>query len=661
MRPLLPALLFSFHSLVAHGATPAQAAEGDILIRKLNCAACHDTFPNGIPGPDLANVSDRLDAAALESMIITPHRLRPASRMPGLFHPPGNNGEKPPGIAPLLHYLRSLKATTSVAKVPPGDPRKGGELFNTIGCRACHDSPGPANPAGAPPSAPLPMGVLPSHSELVAYLRSPGTDLMPALGLSPQEAADLSAWLHSHRGDHTPGDHPALDQDLIKRGRTLFRSLRCASCHESPENPLPAPPPIPIIDWEAGCLAPEPEKGAAHFAITRSQQDAIRAAARSTAPPSAAEHVDHFLTLYNCYACHERNGKGGPSDSLRAYFTATEQMAESYGDFGLLPPKLDHVGRKLTRGWLRKILLHGHGAVRPYLATRMPHYDIPTSEVEAFLDHLEQADLRNPPLSIDVSGLLGHQRGHYGRDLIGENGLNCITCHGLKEKRPRGAPSIDLTHTVTRLRPAYFKELLLDPQSVQPGTLMPTLFLNRPKAEQEVEQLWTYLKELDQRRLPDGLLNRGDFELKPSESGRPIILRTFMEHVGTHSIAVGYPEGTHFAFDAYSARWSLVWKGRFLDALSTWDDRYATPARPLGQELYRFPIQKSGREFLGYRLRNDGIPVFRYRENGTEIEDWVEIRPGGAIRRGLRRNGKVQHQNLQLEDEQALFRDAVKN
>ena len=353
-----------------------------------------------------------------------------------------------------------------------------------------------------------------------------------------------------------------------------------------------------------------------------------------------------------------KGSEEGGGGTLDAY---CKKMAESYGDFGLLPPKLDHVGRKLTRGWLRKILLHGHGAVRPYLATRMPHYDIPTSEVEAFLDHLEQADLRNPPLSIDVSGLLGHQRGHYGRDLIGENGLNCITCHGLKEKRPRGAPSIDLTHTVTRLRPAYFKELLLDPQSVQPGTLMPPLFLNRPKAEQEVEQLWTYLKELDQRRLPDGLLNRGDFELKPSESGRPIILRTFMEHVGTHAIAVGYPEGTHFAFDAYSARWSLVWKGRFLDALSTWDDRYATPARPLGQELYRFPIQKSGREFLGYRLRNDGIPVFRYRENGTEIEDWVEIRPGGAIRRGLRRNGKVQHQNLQLEDEQALFRDAVKN
>ena len=69
-----------------------------------------------------------------------------------------------------------------------------------------------------------------------------------------------------------------------------------------------------------------------------------------------------------------------------------------------------------------------------------------------------------------------------------------------------------------------------------------------------------------------------------------------MEHVGTHAIAVGYPEGTHFAFDAYSARWSLV------ERAFTWNDRYATPARPLGRELYHFPIQKSG-EIPGYRQR----------------------------------------------------------
>ena len=48
----------------------------------------------------------------------------------------------------------------------------------------------------------------------------------------------------------------------------------------------------------AGCLAPEPEKGAAHFAITGSQQD--RAAARSTAPaqPNTSCPYDPLQLLY---------------------------------------------------------------------------------------------------------------------------------------------------------------------------------------------------------------------------------------------------------------------------------------------------------------------------------------------------------------------------
>ena len=73
-------------------------------------------------------------------------------------------------------------------------------------------------------------------------------------------------------------------------------------------------------------------------------------------------------------------------------------MAESYGDFGLCR-KLDHLGRKLTRaGFVRSSSRRS----RPYRGMLAKY---PNLEVEAFLDHLEQADLRNPPLSIDVSGL----------------------------------------------------------------------------------------------------------------------------------------------------------------------------------------------------------------------------------------------------------------
>ncbi|NIP97156.1 MAG: hypothetical protein GWO24_28470, partial [Akkermansiaceae bacterium] len=56
----------------------------------------------------------------------------------------------------------------------------------------------------------------------------------------------------------------------------------------------------------------------------------------------------------------------------------------------------------------------------------------------SLIEALEAADRRTPPVEIDVSGLPGHQRGHYGRDLMGSKGLNCITCHGLKDRRALG-------------------------------------------------------------------------------------------------------------------------------------------------------------------------------------------------------------------------------
>ncbi len=237
---------------------------------------------------------------------------------------------------------------------------------------------------------------------------------------------------------------------------------------------------------------------------------------------------------------------------------------------------------------------------------------------------------------------------------MGSKGLNCITCHGLKDRRALGAPTIDLTHTVRRLRPAWFKEVLLDPQSVQPGTLMPPLFLGRAAAAREVEQIWTYLKELDQRRLPDGLLRTGDFELNPADQGRPIVFRTFLEGVGTHAIAVGFPQGTHLAFDSHTSQWTLAWQGRFLDAMSTWDDRYATPAKPLGK-IYRFPRDDRKRHFQGFRLGPDGIPTFLYTEGGIEVHDSIAPHPDGLLHRTLRRGSTTTRQTVHLHNQDALF------
>jgi hypothetical protein len=190
---------------------------------------------------------------------------------------------------------------------------------------------------------------------------------------------------------------------------------------------------------------------------------------------------------------------------------------------------------------------------------------------------------------------------------------------------------VQLTNTVARLRPEYFKELLLDPAATQPGTLMPPLFAGRKAAEKEIETIWTYLREIEGQPLPEGLASDADYELKPAEVGRPIVLRSFIEGSGTHAIGVGFVQGLNASFDAKECRWALVWRGRFLDALSNFQDRAMKPIKPLGTEIKVLPDAAGEREFRGYRLEKNG---------GERVEDRIEPNAEGrnllhTVRRGV--------------------------
>ncbi|HEY1110618.1 MAG TPA: hypothetical protein VGE76_18350, partial [Opitutaceae bacterium] len=141
--------------------------------------------------------------------------------------------------------------------------------------------------------------------------------------------------------------------------------------------------------------------------------------------------------------------------------------------------------------------------------------------------------------------------------------------------------------------------------------------------------------------------------------GRPIVFRTFMEGAGTQAVAVGFPSGVHVAFDAYEVRWALVWRGRFLDAMTNWEERPMKPIKPLGDAPRMLPNhvafaplaspadpwpktfgRYAGYAFKGYRLAADGTPTFRYTLSGLEIEDTLRPAPDGAsLKRTVRVRG----------------------
>lgn len=645
---------------------------GYLLLGELNCTACH-TPPKAWqerlaakPGPNLAGVGSRLDADSLWLLIRSPQHRKKGTQMPGLFANEEGDAEK---VEALTEYLSSLKQ--DVKAMPAGDIERGKELYHKVGCVACHEPATDYRPAKAaadvevekPGLASVPIALADAYdvNALAEFLFNPLTHRpsgrMPNMRLSEQEAADIAAYLHIGRTPEKATERAALKiaSQGVAKGKEVFAQMRCTACHttEPKSEPLATAPVQALAELKMldhGCLADKQPSGTPRYDLNELQKRALRLAITAIQQPTVPalttnQKVDWQMTRLNCYACHDRDGKGGPEDPRAQYFGSNDGSAESLGELAHLPPNLDNVGRKLTGEWLKKVLWGEGGSVRPYMDTRMPNFG--EAQTEMFVGLLPEADKREQPVEIDVSGLGKHHRAEIGRQLMGSTGLACVACHGLKERKSLGPPVIRLTHTVERLQPEYFKELLLNPQATQPGTMMPPMFMGRKKADQEIESIWIYLKELEGQPLPEGLLSTEDFELKPEKEGKPIVFRSFIEGAGTHAIAVGFPQGLHATFDPVQGRFTQIWRGRFLDAMSNWQTREMLPIKPLGTDVKALPEVGGVRVFGGYKLDPQGVPTFLYTVDGEPVEE--TLRPaadGKSFEHVTQIKGKIQKEVL---------------
>lgn len=636
-----------------HGAD-SSAEGGLLLLNELNCVACHaapEVWRDRLPGRgkiSLEGVGARWESG-LAAFISRPHELKPGTLMPRLTTEESQE---------LAAYLESLRSPSQTTHFPLGDVERGKKLFATVGCAACH---GPENGSAAVPIA---LARYYTHGALAAFLQDPlhtrPSGRMPSTELTNVEAADLAAYL----GAKTAPVESTVALGDVAKGRDQFITLNCAACHETGGgSQARAEKALAELREGQGCLAPQPVATVPQFSLSENQRRALALALRTvkTTQPAlltADQRVDAQFEQLNCYACHEWRGKGGAGDRTQL-FTAEASAIDSLGELGYLPPRLDNVGRKLTPAWLAKILWGSGGGVRPYLHTRMPRFG--EAAAGGLVPLLAEACRPEYPREIDTSGSKGHQRFFTGRTLLGINtgGLSCVACHGIKGSEPSGVRTINLTHTAQRLNPEYFMALLLDPQATQPGTIMPPLLAGRKDPEKTVESIWTYFKELDQSEVvPEGLSAPGSFELKPGVEKRPIVFRTFLEGAGTQAIAVGYPAGLHAAFDGYEVHWALIWRGRYLDAMTNWEERAMKPIKPLGEQTHLLPNhvalaqlptanapwptafgRYAGYSFKGYRLAPDGTPSFRYQVGGLAVEDTLQPVADG---RGFKRTVRIQ-------------------
>jgi mono/diheme cytochrome c family protein len=685
---------------------------GQLLLTELNCTACHSS-PDPLLTPKLAanldGIGSRTNAEWLMSFLMAPHQAKPGTTMPDPLATLDDNARREAATA-LVSYLSSLRQDFSELKASGanpvlhefynrGDAQRGRTLFHTIGCIACHEPSSEYEVVGHAPSdldrllevlepqeivarglasIALPYASIPlanlhakySNQSLTYFLLQPELhnprNRMPNFGLSAVEAADLTSWLRE-RDSSNPVTQTGVDwvqatkdRTQVERGRKLFVEFQCAQCHQIGKNLNAAQgaKSLKNLSWSSpsSCIAADHRttgnrKPQPWYPLDDRQREALRSAVVSQV--ARPKELEIRLLQWNCYACHERQSVGGVGQTRKSYLETVNQV--DLGDEGRLPPSLTHVGSKLTREGMTKIL-EGTAKVRPHMTVRMPRFVGHQYQNLATWLAAEDKSLGNDPFAPLIANRNRSDLVEAGRKLMD---IGCVQCHAFRGEALPGVVGIDLEGVAQRVQSKWFQEFLVEPSRWKPRTRMPSFF---PDGKSQVSDILDgnvslqiaamhlYLSEMGKQPLPDKLeLARSQtFELKPTD--RPIIIRTFLQDVGLHAIAVGLPEGVHYAWDGENACLGAAWRGRFLDAQGTWVDRFAPLTAPLGRDKQVFPkgpvftssfdqrklwptgIDEAGIRFLGYRLDEQGSPTFRLRVADCEIEETITAESNGLRR-----------------------------
>ena len=272
-----------------------------------------------------------------------------------------------------------------------------------------------------------------------------------------------------------PTDHAefAVDPAKAQMGRRMFSAMRCVSCHSVPGvEPMSVAKPLAAVrlDSSDGCLSDSIRRGLPDYKLSAVQKKAIRAALADRSalskPLTSAEIVNRSVAAMNCYACHERDGIGGPDAARAELFHTVGEI--DLGEEGKVPPTLTGVGAKLRPEALEGILLRGEHHVRHYMATRMPNFG--EANLRPFLDHVGKVDtmedLYNEP---EFSEEDFAEAAENGRKLVGFSGFACITCHNIAGRERTGNSGNRHRHCLQSAQSGLVPRIYREPRRVQQG------------------------------------------------------------------------------------------------------------------------------------------------------------------------------------------------
>jgi cytochrome c2 len=620
-----------FHEAASVSMDDAGEVErGRVLIEELGCLHCHAASSPSLKarrGPRLHGSGSRLRHSWLERWLADPRSCRADAVMPSLV-----DRAEASDIADHLASLRDA-AAEAVDLEPDFSEHgrfKGRELFETIGCAACHAAPRRELAGLAAKFAPR---------GLVAYLLDPEAvhpdGRMPGMLLGRDEARELAAWLLD--GESAGAAPEPRTYAGAARGRRLLAERACRRCHDHPDSGAErsaAATPLEALPASGGCLEAEPRRPLPRYALDEPSRRAIaayltRLRSQPERSPAPLHEAERRIRALRCAACHAWDGSA-PAPAL-----------------GERAPPLAGAGAKLRAAWIDEVLL-GKRRVRGDLRLRMPRFPARqlaglSRALAAFAGRGEEPDGEAPAAAAPGAAL--DRLRERGLALLGRDaergGLACVACHDFKEHRAvadeRGP---QLADTAERLRFDWFRRWMLDPGRIASGTAMPQFFAGERAAEapDAIAALWAALSLGAAMPEPPGLR---DFDAALADEVRPlplsgaIVQRFILPEASAAAFAIGLPkEGklppVSACFDAAVCRLAYAWEGGFID-LSRSLGKLQERAALAGEVFYRrreFPFRIGDRDrapsprFLGYRLAG-GYPEFTYEAGGARIAERV--------------------------------------
>ena len=488
------------------------------MLLESGCFGCHEikgyTQVAKI-GPELNQLAAKTKPEWIFRWVRNPKDYNPHTRMPNFRF----NDEQAEAITAYL-WNNGTESKYRPAKgiSAGGNAERGKALVETIGCKGCHvvgDDTRMRDARGysydiAPELSRAASKLDPDW--IYEWIKNPRQyrpeTKMPSLRLTDQEARDIVAYLTTMR-DGRQFEQKKLTLDdpaIIKRGDKLIREYGCAGCHAVKGMEKEGRVSVALSnfgrkrvdeldfgdtkvhhtwdDWVFGkikdarqyttdrIISKMPVFGFADSEIV-SLRTLLRGFAKEEPDPVYLRTFDknhqdietgrRLTSYYNCINCHQIEEIGGA-------------VKATLDDEGMAPPYLFPEGSKVQEEWLHEFL-KGPQPIRPWLKLRMPTFSLTDDEITTITKyflalHKEELKLKDykayqpDPKYVSV-----------GKQLFSD--LQCLSCH-YTGKIPEGKGPADLAPNLAmasgRLKPEWIAEWIAKPDSIQPGTRMPSFY-----------------------------------------------------------------------------------------------------------------------------------------------------------------------------------------